>query len=77
MTGRDSQQGKPPGAVSPATVVDFGSAPAEARDKVSTGPVPATPALPAEADGVQWPANVLRLTCACDRARRAKKRVAY
>ena len=60
-----------------AAVVDFGSAPTKARAKVSTGSESATSALTAEADGVEWPANVLRLTCAADRARRAKKRVAY
>ena len=59
-----------------AAVVDFGSAPTEARDKVSTGSESATSALTAEADGLEWPANVLRLTCAADRARRATKSVA-
>ena len=44
-----------------AAVVDFGSAPTEARDKVRTGSESATSALTAEADGVEWPANVLRL----------------
>ena len=56
------------------TVVDFVGAPTKARDKVSTGSESATSALTAEADGVEWPANVLRLTCACARARRATKK---
>lgn len=45
--------------VAGSTVVDFGSAPTKARDKVSTGPESATLALIGEVVGVHRPANGL------------------
>ena len=51
--------------VAGSTVVDFGSAPTKARDKVSTGPESATLALIGEVVGVHRPANIVLNAAYC------------